>query len=74
MNRKVFAAIAVVAAMYAGYSAYDVENEKELTGLALANVEAIASERESSLTIETCLALWGECKDNMKGPWAKITN
>ena len=34
--------MAVVAAMFAGYSTYNAQNERELTGLALANVEALA--------------------------------
>lgn len=38
----------VVAAMFAGYSAYDAQNESELTGVALANVEALAQNENSS--------------------------
>lgn len=33
----------VVAAMFAGYSAYNAQNEKDLTGFALANIEALAN-------------------------------
>ena len=43
MTKKVFAAMAVVAAMFAGYTTYDTLNQGELTNFALANVEALAN-------------------------------
>ena len=43
MTKKIFGTMAVVAAMFAGYSTYNAQNERELTGLALANVEALAN-------------------------------
>lgn len=48
MIKKIFGTMAVVAAMFAGYSAYNAQNEKELTGASLSNVEALA---EAEVTI-----------------------
>lgn len=42
MIKKIFGTMAIVAAMFAGNSAYNAQNERELTGFALANVEALA--------------------------------
>ncbi len=46
MNKKVFAAIAVVVAMFAGYGAFNAQNEKKLNSFALANVEALAESED----------------------------
>lgn len=48
MKKKLFGTMVAVAAMFAGYSAYDAQNESELTEVALANVEALAREENSS--------------------------
>ena len=40
--------MAVAAAVFAGYSAYNTQNSNELTGLALENVEALAYGNENS--------------------------
>ena len=42
--------MAVVAAMFAGYSAYNAQNEKEQNSFALANIEALASNSESGVS------------------------
>lgn len=46
MTKKLFGTIAVVAAMFAGYSTYHAQDEIDLTGFALANVEALADKPE----------------------------
>ena len=43
MTKKFIFAMAVVAAMFAGYTTYDMPNEGGLTYFALANVEALAN-------------------------------
>ena len=40
--KKIFYTMAVAAALFAGYSAYNTQNNNELTDIALANVEALA--------------------------------
>lgn len=42
MKKKLFGTMVVVAAMFAGYSAYHGQKERELYGYVLANVEALA--------------------------------
>ncbi len=44
--------MAVAAALFAGYSAYNSQNSNELTDIALANVEALAASDEANK--ETC--------------------
>lgn len=41
--KKIFSTLAVAAALFAGYSAYNTKNETRLTDVALANVEALAN-------------------------------
>lgn len=41
--KKIFYTMAVAAALFAGYSAYNSQNSNELTDIALANVEALAN-------------------------------
>lgn len=48
MKKKLFGTMVAVAAMFAGYSAYEAQNESELTGVALANVEALADGENNS--------------------------
>lgn len=43
MMKKNLGIMVVVAAMFTSYSAYEAQNERDLTGLALANVEALAN-------------------------------
>lgn len=47
MNKKVFGTIAVVAAMFVGYKTYITQNNDGITGVVLANIEALASSSES---------------------------
>ncbi len=44
--KKLFGTMAVAAALFAGYSAYNTQNSNELSGIILANVEALASSDE----------------------------
>lgn len=66
MNKKVFAAMTVVAAMFAGYITYDMPNEGELSKIILTNVEALANEGEGSKVYDfwccgnTCTCAKGE--------------
>ena len=48
--KKIFYTMAVAAALFAGYSAYNSQNSNELTDIALANVEALAGSNESGST------------------------
>ena len=50
--KKVFGIMAV-AALFAGYSAYNAQNSNELTDIALANVEALAASDEGTTPTET---------------------
>lgn len=47
--RKVFSTIAVVAALFSGYSAYKTQSETKITEIALANIEALASNGEAPI-------------------------
>ncbi len=42
MNKKVFGTMAVVAAMFAGYSVYNAQDETENNSIAITNIEALA--------------------------------
>lgn len=42
MKKKLLGTMVAIAAMFAGYSAYDAQNERTLSGAVLNNVEAIA--------------------------------
>lgn len=42
MTKKIFGTMAVVIAMFVGYNIYNVQNERELTGASLSNIEALA--------------------------------
>ena len=46
--KKIFYTMAVAAALFAGYSAYNAQNSNELTDVAFANVEALADNQEVS--------------------------
>lgn len=52
MNKKNVYAAAIAAAVIAGYSAYNVNNKMELTGVLLANVEALSTNEDTDVT--TC--------------------
>ena len=45
--------VAIAAALFAGYSAYNTQNNNELTDIALANVEALAASDEGTTPTET---------------------
>ena len=44
--KKIFSTVAIAAALFAGYSAYNEQNSNELSDVALANVEALAGSNE----------------------------
>ena len=46
--KKLFSIVAVAAALFAGYSTYSGQKSKELTDMALANVEALASDVDAT--------------------------
>lgn len=50
--KKIFSTMVVVAALFAGYSAYNTQEDIELAGLSLANVEALASSENESYVCE----------------------
>ncbi|MDE5980778.1 MAG: NVEALA domain-containing protein [Bacteroidaceae bacterium] len=47
MKKKIFSAVVVTAALFTGYSAYNMQNRQELSDTLLANVEALANGDES---------------------------
>lgn len=49
--KKLFGTMAVAAALFAGYNAYNAQNSKEYSNIVMANVEALAVNNESSSTI-----------------------
>lgn len=74
MKKKIVGVIAVVAiAAIAGYNVYSSQNDVKLSDLALANVEALASDGEGGITIKCCAAIWGTCKDDIKAPYVECT-
>ena len=52
--KKIFYTMAIAAALFAGYSAYNSQNSNELTDIALANVEALADSNEGSDGKKVC--------------------
>lgn len=42
MRKKLFGTIVVIFTMFAGYSVYETQNENDIVGTVLANVEALA--------------------------------
>lgn len=63
MMKKVFSTMVVAAAMFASYSAYDAQNERELSDAVLANVEALADDENGS----SCR--WERLKDAQGCPY-----
>lgn len=57
--KKFFGTMAVAAALFAGYSAYEAQNRNELSDVALANVEALANSPEGAWTQATCHSAGG---------------
>ena len=53
MKKKLFGTMVAIAAMFAGYSAYDAQNENEFSGAVLANVEALAAVESDGSTLCT---------------------
>lgn len=64
--KKILSTIAVAAALFIGHGTYNTLNERELTNIALSNVEALANEGEGASAIEfwccgnTCTCAKGE--------------
>ena len=52
--KKIFSTMAVVAALFAGYSTYNAQNSNELSDVALANVEALAQDNNPDKGITQC--------------------
>lgn len=52
--KKIFYTMAIAAALFTGYSAYNSQNSNELTDIALANVEALADSNEGSNGKRVC--------------------
>lgn len=56
--KKLFGTMAVAAALFAGYSAYETQNRNELSDVALANVEALANNSEKPCTNNNGYKQW----------------
>ena len=48
--KKIFVTMTVAVTLFAGYSTYEVHNQTRITDIALANVEALASNSESGIS------------------------
>ena len=59
--KKIFSTLAIATALFAGYSAYNTQNNNELTDIALANVEALAGSNESDTSRVDCVPDGVEC-------------
>lgn len=57
--KKLFSTMAVAAALFAGYSAYNGRNSNELTDVALANIEALANSPDGAWTQAACHSAGG---------------
>ena len=55
-----FSTVAIATALFAGYSAYNEQNNNELSDVALANVEALAIEEATSKEYDCYSILEGE--------------
>ena len=53
--KKLFSTMAVASALFAGYNAYSGQNSNELTDIALANVEALATSEVVQPDINKCI-------------------
>lgn len=62
MNKKLLGSMVVAAAIFTGYSAYDAQNENELTGAVLVNVEALANNESNNNLYQTM----GYCHGTMQ--------
>ena len=64
--KKLFGTMAVAAALFAGYSAYEAQNSVNLNDVALANVEALAdaeiiiAEPCMYVPYNSCIYLWDD--------------
>ena len=61
--KKLFGTMAVAAALFAGYSAYNGQNSNELSGIILANVEALALVEPDGSTY--CTGFYYVCKSQL---------
>lgn len=52
--KKLFGTMAVAAVLFAGYNAYEAQNSVNLNDVALANVEALASDSDAGSATYTC--------------------
>ena len=64
------ALVAAVAAAMAGYGVYANQTKEMMSDVMLENVEALAT---GEITIGYCLALWGDCQDDVKAPYVTCT-
>ena len=77
--KKIFYTMAVAAAVFAGYSAYDAQNENDLANVVLDNVEALAREEIifADLCMHVpnnwCIYMWddGTVDDDIEGIFVK---
>lgn len=61
--KKLFGTMAVVAALFAGYSAYNAQNSVRLNDVALANVEALALVEPGGSTY--CTGVYYVCRSQV---------
>lgn len=54
MKKKALLVVFVAAALFIGYSAYNVQNKVTLAGVILANVEALADDAGEATEVGTC--------------------
>lgn len=71
--KKLFSIMAVAVGLFAGYTTYNAQQNTELTGIALANVEALANDVDDVDDVEmldcTRAVSYGRCYDSKTNKW-----
>lgn len=71
MKRNILKVVLVAAVVVvAGYGVHKKQSKETLSDAMLENVEALAT---GEITIGCCLALWGDCQDDVKAPYVTCT-
>lgn len=71
MKRNILKVVHVAAVVVvAGYGVHKNQSKETLSDAMLENVEVLAT---GEITIGCCLALWGDCQDDVKAPYVTCT-
>lgn len=78
--KKIFSTMVVATALFTAYSAYNTQSDNELTGVALANIEALATSADAENSTENTVDCYSSSKSKKGasyydcGPCIKINN